>query len=493
VRCPVLSLRQRLCLLPAGCALAAVLLALPPLASEERVPTARDQLLALRARDEKEFAQVYDNARAFLALPEARQEALRKLHKEFRELTPGQQKRLGEVMKRYAAWLEHLSDAERQRVEQAADKQGRLKTILELREDKWLARQPRAVREALRVPPAAAAASTVGWLLTPRPLRGVMAANAYQAELPELRADLIKRIKEADTQKAHEWLVVRRFWEELKDPGAKATMPVSAADLSPRVRDYVEHYLWPMLWPEEQKRLKDAEGKWPRYPMTLIELADRHPIALPARYGPTRFDLLPKGLQKHLTVSGMFKDGVKKVAGKFTPDDLLKPYYTKPVEQRLSESGLDKKVSSSTRFIATLVYYAHQKGINRLVDDTLPFPELWPTRMSELSDNMQEFIKPGGSFHSRLTEAEKTALIRAEGKWPEYPMKIRELAFRYGERPPWYTLPAPPGDEGKQHPWDEYRVVPRKRSDAAVADAEWPRLEGPAVVRGPDASGDEED
>ena len=40
-----------------------------------------------------------------------------------------------------------------------------------------------------------------------------------------------------------------------------------------------------MLSPQEKERLAQAEGKWPEFPRTLVELADKHPPALPGVLG----------------------------------------------------------------------------------------------------------------------------------------------------------------------------------------------------------------
>jgi hypothetical protein len=247
-------------------------------------------------------------------------------------------------------------------------------------------------------------------------------------------------------------------------------MPVRAADFTPnekttpRVKVYVEEYLWPMLSKEEQERLKDAEGSWPQYPLTLVELADKHPLALPHKHGPTKFAELPKGIQKHLKDSALFKWETKKAKGVLAPDDLIhNPKLFAPVEKHLKEANLWASASASTKYIATVVHYAHFKGVT-IVDENVQFPELWPAKPEQLAPAMREFVKPGGPFYSRLTDDEKLALQRAEYRWPDYPLKIKELAARYGEQPPWYTLPAPPPDAELKYQWDKYRIKPGEKS-----------------------------
>ena len=42
----------------------------------------------------------------------------------------------------------------------------------------------------------------------------------------------------------------------------------------------------------------------------------------------------------------------------------------------------------------------------------------------------------------------------AEGKWPDYPNTIQELARRHQLEVPWHTLP------GQRKNWDNYRPPP---------------------------------
>src|SRR5262249_5372946 len=80
------------------------------------------------------YAQLYHDAKTFVDLPAARQQAIRDLHNQLRELPPGPRERLTAVMKRYVEWLEHLPEADRKRIECAPDKQARWEIIQEIRE-----------------------------------------------------------------------------------------------------------------------------------------------------------------------------------------------------------------------------------------------------------------------------------------------------------------------------------------------------------------------
>ena len=56
---------------------------------------------------------------------------------------------------------------------------------------------------------------------------------------------------------------------------------------------FVEKNLRPLLSKEEEKLLLDAEGKWPRFPRILVELADNHPLSVVGPVGWTHIVDLP--------------------------------------------------------------------------------------------------------------------------------------------------------------------------------------------------------
>jgi hypothetical protein len=64
---------------------------------------------------------------------------------------------------------------------------------------------------------------------------------------------------------------------------------------------------------------------------------------------------------------------------------------------------------------------------------------------------------------SSLSEAERRELEDAQKRgWPEYPVKIKHLADRYGLRPPWFSLPEP---SDARHHWDKYRARKKTSTD----------------------------
>jgi hypothetical protein len=426
--------------------LAALLSTLPSVLPDDSNAATRAKIAEFRAKDSQGYALVYHNAKAFLALPVARQQAIRDLHKDLQEQPPIQKIRLTEVMKRYVEWLHSLPQEDQKRIDQAPDRPTRLQIIREIRDKQWLSRQPKAIRDdvdklAKRNPlPAVAQVGALG-------LGGHQAATIFESEKLDLRTETINKRKRQEAQKARDWIIAMRFWDDLVHAPKKTTMPVKAADFSPRIDLYVREYLRPMLSSAEQDRLDKAEGHWPQYPMALVELADKHPIALPPKYGPTKYKDLPSDIRKRMDPLFELK--------KTKPDFVLhNKALNKEIDARLTVFG---DASMATKFITAVVTHAH-KNFVKLVDDKVEFHEVWPTKDLELSVKMQVFVQ---LLYQRLSPTEQAELKMAENKWPEYVLKIKELAARYHERPPWQTLP-----DAEKHQWDKYRIHLRDKAQA---------------------------
>jgi hypothetical protein len=415
--------------------------------------SAQDEARLAAFRKDPRYAALYDDGKAFLALPVARKEAMRKLHLDIQGLPSAERERVLGGLARYADWLDGLPKDERKAVVGAKDKTARMRKIKEVREKHWIARQPGAVRRHLeKLPkskpaPADASAAVVGLLVgTPQHMRVIVASSAAVADFTDFRAETIRRIKKGHSLAEREWEVATKHWHELTDP-KRPTMPVTAAEFGKGVETFVKEFLQPWLSKDEQERLANAEGRWPQYPVTLVELADKHPMALPQKKGPNAFGALPVEVQnKILNQLYPKKDKDKADKSKQQANEYFHKGGMKDVDARLSAIPL-KNAPASVKFACAVATYAHAKSVR------LPH-ELWASRPKEMSRPMQVFLDDKGSFMGQLTREERDQLSAAEGKWPEYPLKIRELARRYGYRPPWQSLP----DIGdKSDIWDSYR------------------------------------
>ena len=128
--------------------------ALPVLAVTDPAPPPDDldhnrRLLDRYRADPDHYARLLRDLRAFETLPPERQERMRQFDRELHEEDPATQQRLWEVLERYSDWVGRLPEADRLRIDEAADRTERLTVVKELREQEWVARLPKAERDDL--------------------------------------------------------------------------------------------------------------------------------------------------------------------------------------------------------------------------------------------------------------------------------------------------------------------------------------------------------
>jgi hypothetical protein len=336
------------------------------------------------------------DAQAFFALPEARQREIAEIDQALRQQPPALQQRLAQVLDRYNDWLRDLEDKTRNKIT-LADNKTRPALIRELREQEWLKDQPKAI----------------------------------QAELQKLQGDerkkLVAELKRQERQNKIDWLMASKFWNELE---TKQRMPVRIEDLpqNPKdpARDYVKDYLLQFLTAQEKDRLEAAKGQWPLFPMTLIELADKHPPALPGPHGPKSFAELPADVLKRLLPA----------AAKFSKKDTL------PNLPNVLARQFKIREGHWPQFGVELAEAVHNKGI---IFDY----EFLAYKRDCLHSRMQDFVVK--TLQPLLDGDEKIRLADAIGKWPDYPQAIRDLASAHGLNPPWFTFPRP-------EYWHNYRL-----------------------------------
>lgn len=331
----------------------------------------------------KEFAKLESAARSLAELPPERREQMLKLHRRLEQLPATTQTRLLNVLESYADWLDDLEPAIRSKIEETQDKKKRLQLIQQQREKEWLARQPRAVRTEIAG------------------LQG------------DARAKRIEQVRTLERQRRREWAIASRFWEELTK---KHPLPSHLVDFPPDVQNFVSEFLLPKLSEAEKARLQNAEGHWPLYPQTLVELSDAHPFSLPGPTGPRFLNDLPPNLQRKIrTRPGM------------------------PLAKQL----LAAEGKPWPELARALTIYADKKR-----DLDLP-SGLWPTNFQRLTPEVRQFVDQ--TFWPLLDSDEKFRLEKAVGKWPDYPETLDELARNHSLRIPWPNLPPPAAR------WDKYR------------------------------------
>jgi hypothetical protein len=218
---------------------------------------------------------------------------------------------------------------------------------------------------------------------------------------PENRPALVARLREAERRRRQEWQRAR------EDPPWKRGPLRSQADLPLEVRAYLTGTLLPLLTAEEKKTLGDAEGQAPQFGQTLLKLAESHPVGLPGPATlPTSFQDLPKPFKQLVRkLRGADKDRVEKAENKW-------PDYAVAVSEVLRKNGVLPQEMGP----------CHPQDKN--------FPPV-----------VQGFIEK--DLLPKLDEKEKERLRDAEGKWPDYPRLLLELARRHNLPVPGMPLPGP--------------------------------------------------
>ncbi len=192
-------------------------------------------------------------------------------------------------------------------------------------------------------------------------------------------------------------------------------LPSRLGELPPAVRRFVEEHLKPRLSTLERDRLEKAEGKWPLYPKTLVELADHHMVPFPTPPdGAKRFNELPKDDQRALE--------------RLAPD----------VRKQLLDSE-----GKWPDFALRVVETARRNNIE------LPVP-LGPTRADEFEPSIRDYIR--NVLEPALEPNEKERLQRAEGRWPAYPRTVLSLGRQHRLPVPGMVLPGP------REYWNKFRA-----------------------------------
>lgn len=372
--------------------LAALAILLPALAfatPELQDAANRQAIEKLRASDPEAYARLRHNLAVFMNLPAEKQESLRKLDREMQDEITTMRNRLERVADRYADWLERLPEADRKNILSAPDRKIRLQRIRAVREAEWVKRQPRPVAERIARTP------------------------------PRERPDLIKKLEQEELEEKLDWQVAQRHWDQIFR--APQMLPVKAEQLPEDTRDALEKTLRPLLTRQEEQLLKDNEGKWPRYPRVLVEMADTHPISVLGPIGPTSL----KEMQ------------LNKFAMEFLQKEKRGMEKLKEAEGKWPDFGL------ALREVGRMAGGFGKAG--RI------FPPLHgkfaPSKPADFPSVVQQFIEK--KLLPALDDDEGKQLKNTEGEWPNYPRLVMELARKHNLQVP--------GGSPRFDQWDRYR------------------------------------
>jgi hypothetical protein len=317
----------------------------------------------------------------FQAQDLARQQQLRKLHAEFQQLPPDEQSRLTRTLQTYNAWLARLPEPDRQRILSAPSTAERAELVRRLREQEWVDAQPKPYRdEYAGLPDAARREKAQEW-----------------------------RTEEADRRE--EWALAQKQWAD--HPLGKT--PAAFVNDRPAIEAFVAHLRENLSEPErksldEARTALDEFGAWFGYGFLIVRLADHHPVYPWTKVGPREWQELPEEWKRQF------------------PRPLDVPKEVRRTQGRWPE------------FAAELAAHARRTNVS--------LPPLGEAKKQQMPAEVVEFLDKALEPQLRRSadggKADRKALADAEGKWPEYPRLVTELARKYKLTVPGWTLPGQP-------------------------------------------------
>ena len=221
------------------------------------------------------------------------------------------------------------------------------------------------------------------------------------------RATKIASLLAAERQRRKEWQDWAAGQKARPEAGPRTTRPARLADFPEPVRAFVGDKLTPMLGDDEKERLKNVEGKWPALANLVADLAAKHPYLPPLPSGAVvRYDQLPAAVKALLTPEGLRRRGqwdeLQKKEGKW-------PQYALAVTELLKQE---------------------KKGA----------PPLGASGPDDFPREVRTFLDRSGP---EWKEADRARLHDAEGKWPDYPLALLDVARKNDAVVPGMSLPGP--------------------------------------------------
>lgn len=334
----------------------------------------------------------------FRAYPPARQQQVRQLHQELNDLAPGPRDRLTAVIERYAVWLDRLPDADRAEVLAVPSASDRLDVVRRVKFRAWRDALPPPVRDRIRT-----------------------------AE-PADQGAIVAAVRTDELNRHSGWDLARRQWDAIKTQ--KKPWPFSDEALAKQVDEYVTKVLRPRLSPGESGSLDKlavelardgpAEGKVLKcveYGALVYGLTEEHPYLPPYKPGITpvrKFDELDNDFLRKLKGPPL---GNARLALRQAPQ------FWPEFAERVAREAIAAKVSTEKL-------------------------HLGPSKPEDFDPAVAAFT---AEFLPTLSVTEQGELKKLEGKWPEYPKRLVDLAKKKNLSVPGVTLPGPPDEWAKYY------------------------------------------
>ncbi|MBA4064177.1 MAG: hypothetical protein C0501_10775 [Isosphaera sp.] len=345
-------------------------------------------------------------AAEFKALPPARRDAVRDLDRQLHALDPAARDHLLRVLEVYALWLDRLSDPERRAVLAATTPRGRLDEVRKVRGQQWFDGLPEAQRRRLN-------------------------------DLPADRRDqAVVELRQAEARRRDDWAFVRRHAPDI----VANRVPWPFDD--DKLRAEVEEFARAAFRTDDPKKTRLTPADFERHAAALNQAREKkgwawhaygrvvHEFTSPAAPPPRRYELLPEPVGEPVTRPDQLGELGKRV-----------------FEKGAGMKAVQDKVGRWPDF--ALAVHGYAAKAERL-------GPLGPARPVEFREPLRAFVT--GELVPALSPADAKALAGLEGRWPEYPRKVVELARQYdlaapGLMPPgspkkWEALYGPRGRPG---------------------------------------------
>ncbi len=342
--------------------------------------------LTLRAADQatsttlgKQYAFLRSQYHYFHSLSEERQKQIRALDETLASWKdPNREEAILRVMQRYAIWLDHLSEKDRQSILDKPTLPGKLLVIHEVRDRLWLQSLPKAYRD-----------------------------RYYSISDPVEKANLMVHWKEQEQIRHTE---LRWYSSNPRKAGVyiRAKSIFDNPENKKQFQQYINHLEKVITTKQDTKDLKLIrrdldQGQW----VVLINrawlFARKHPLIPDQISGPARFVDLPPNV----------KNSINELQKKHPNDQALKDL------NKTNHTWPTYAIHVNTVLRKYKVHLDHSFG---------------PTKPAEFSKDVRDFItqilvpKLNASPEGKK---DLQSLRAVEGEWPEYPQKIMELARKY--------------------------------------------------------------
>ncbi len=206
----------------------------------------------------------------------------------------------------------------------------------------------------------------------------------------------------------------RKLWQRPLGATPRGTkQPAHLHDFPKEVQEFVQTHLLPRLTPDEEMQYRQSVGHWPAFPHLLMQLSEHYPVLppLPAPQRPvTRYEELP--------------EKAKGIAG-------AKPLWERRTEEWKKLQQVQDKWPQWAETFVSLLTDEQRKAM----------PPLGASRPGEFPIAIQTFIDTTLKTHVKGVEFRK--LREAEGRWPDYPWRLLDLAHKHHLQVPGMSLPGP--------------------------------------------------